>query len=268
MLTLRQRQARPALRPGDRRCRATSPAQTEFQGLPGRGRGRRQGARHQRQGGGRQVLAQASSTKLTEFVKRYGAKGLAWVKVEGGQVHLAASRSSCRRRSSRSCAQRMNAEAGRPAAVRRRQGGRRLPGARQPAHAPGARRSSSYDPAKQDFKIAWVVDFPSFIWDDEEKRWAANHHPFTAPMDEDLRQAGERPGQRAGEGVRPGHQRLRVRRRQHSYSQPGGASRACSRVLGMTRGAGAGSASASCSTRSSSARRRTAASRWASTAGA
>jgi aspartyl-tRNA synthetase len=43
-----------------------------------------------------------------------------------------------------------------------------------------------YDPSKPDFKIAWVIDFPSFIWDDEEKRWAANHHPFTAPMDEDL----------------------------------------------------------------------------------
>src|SRR5262249_33690753 len=41
-----------------------------------------------------------------------------------------------------------------------------------------------YDPTKPDFKIAWVIDFPSFIWDDEEKRWAANHHPFTAPMDE------------------------------------------------------------------------------------
>src|SRR5262249_30204629 len=43
-----------------------------------------------------------------------------------------------------------------------------------------------YDPDKPDYKIAWVYDFPSFIWDEEERRWAANHLPFTAPMDEDL----------------------------------------------------------------------------------
>ena len=43
-----------------------------------------------------------------------------------------------------------------------------------------------YDPNSLDYKIAWVLDFPSFIWDAEEQRWAANHHPFTAPMDEHL----------------------------------------------------------------------------------
>ncbi len=34
--------------------------------------------------------------------------------------------------------------------------------------------------------VLWVVDFPAFAWDAEEKRWAAMHHPFTAPLDEDL----------------------------------------------------------------------------------
>ena len=36
------------------------------------------------------------------------------------------------------------------------------------------------------FKLLWVVDFPMFEWDDEEKRWNAAHHPFTSVHDEDL----------------------------------------------------------------------------------
>jgi aspartyl-tRNA synthetase len=31
----------------------------------------------------------------------------------------------------------------------------------------------------------WVVDFPMFEWDADGKRWAAMHHPFTAPQDDD-----------------------------------------------------------------------------------
>ena len=45
------------------------------------------------------------------------------------------------------------------------------------------------------FRFLWVVDFPMFAWDDEEKRWAAIHHPFTAPRDEDLPALESNPGQ-------------------------------------------------------------------------
>jgi aspartyl-tRNA synthetase len=38
----------------------------------------------------------------------------------------------------------------------------------------------------QNFQFLWVVDFPMFEWDEEEKRWNAAHHPFTSVHDEDL----------------------------------------------------------------------------------
>lgn len=36
------------------------------------------------------------------------------------------------------------------------------------------------------FNLLWVVDFPLLEFDEEEKRWMARHHPFTAPKDEDI----------------------------------------------------------------------------------
>jgi aspartyl-tRNA synthetase len=38
----------------------------------------------------------------------------------------------------------------------------------------------------KNFKFLWVVDFPMFEWDAEEKRWMAAHHPFTSVHDEDI----------------------------------------------------------------------------------
>ncbi len=41
---------------------------------------------------------------------------------------------------------------------------------------------------EKDWRPLWVVDFPMFEWDEENKRWSAMHHPFTSPKDghEDL----------------------------------------------------------------------------------
>jgi len=44
------------------------------------------------------------------------------------------------------------------------------------------------------WKPLWVVDFPMFEYDDEAKRWNACHHPFTAPKDEHLQFLATEPG--------------------------------------------------------------------------
>ncbi len=41
-----------------------------------------------------------------------------------------------------------------------------------------------YDPKAMNF--SWVVEFPMFAWSEEEKCWAAMHHPFTAPRPQDV----------------------------------------------------------------------------------
>lgn len=47
-----------------------------------------------------------------------------------------------------------------------------------------ARRLDLIDHTKDD--VLWVTDFPMFEWDEEEKRYVAQHHPFTSPKDEDI----------------------------------------------------------------------------------
>jgi len=43
--------------------------------------------------------------------------------------------------------------------------------------------------------FAWVVDFPLFAWNEEEKKWDAEHHPFTMPQLDDLRKFETNPGE-------------------------------------------------------------------------
>jgi aspartyl-tRNA synthetase len=130
--------------------------------------------------------------ELTEFVKRYQAKGLAWIKVEAEKLNSpiekflpAPVQQSLRQRLEAAPGDLLLFVADREDVVCQALGNLRnyL-----------ATTLKLIDPGKKDFKVVWVVDFPSFIWDEEEKRWAANHHPFTAPMDEDLPRLESEPG--------------------------------------------------------------------------
>ncbi len=48
-------------------------------------------------------------------------------------------------------------------------------------------------PPQERFSFVWVTDFPLFDWDEEEKRYKSNHHPFTAPARHCLDYLEERP---------------------------------------------------------------------------
>jgi aspartyl-tRNA synthetase len=129
---------------------------------------------------------------LAEFVKRYGAKGCAWVKVEAEKFTGGIEKflpppvqAQLRERLSAGPGDLLVFLADQEDTVCQALGNLRI-------HL--AELLQVFDPTKREFKIAWVLDFPSFLWDSEDKRWVANHHPFTAPMDEDLHKLESDPG--------------------------------------------------------------------------
>ena len=54
-----------------------------------------------------------------------------------------------------------------------------------------AAKAKLLDPSRYEF--AWVVNFPLLEWDDTDRRYVSMHHPFTAPVDEDVKKLDERP---------------------------------------------------------------------------
>ncbi|MFH1116338.1 MAG: aspartate--tRNA ligase [Pseudomonadota bacterium] len=48
--------------------------------------------------------------------------------------------------------------------------------------------------AEDEYRLVWITDFPMFEYDEDEKRHKAMHHPFTAPVEEDLDLLEKNPG--------------------------------------------------------------------------
>jgi aspartyl-tRNA synthetase len=140
--------------------------------------------------------------KLSEFVFRYGAKGLAFLKTEAekftGSIEKffnADLQKKLRERFAAEAGDLLLFVADKEAVVCDALGALRQHVATQlKLYTNWWERGDDAKPTAADFKTVWVTDFPSFIWDEEEKRWAANHHPFTAPRDEDLQYLESDPG--------------------------------------------------------------------------
>jgi len=119
---------------------------------------------------------------LVEFVKGYGAKGMAWITVEENDLKSAITK-FLSEDDVAAILKRVDAKPGdlicfcadKNEIVFDSLGHLRLE---------LARRLDLLKP--DDFSFCWVTEFPLLDYNAEEKRYVAMHHPFTSPMDEDL----------------------------------------------------------------------------------
>ncbi|KVD88063.1 aspartate--tRNA ligase [Burkholderia sp. ABCPW 14] len=135
----------------------------------------------------------------TEFVRIYGAKGLAWIKVnerakgrDGLQSPIVKNLHDA---SIAAILERTGAEDGdiiffaadRAKVVNDSLGALRL----KIGHSEFGKANGLVESG---WKPLWVVDFPMFEYDDEDARYVAAHHPFTSPKDEHLEYLETDPG--------------------------------------------------------------------------
>ncbi|MEO5660804.1 MAG: aspartate--tRNA ligase [Polaromonas sp.] len=133
-------------------------------------------------------ISRSEIDAYTEFVKIYGAKGLAWIKVndvskgrEGLQspivknIHDAAIAEILKRTGAQN-SDILFFGADKSKVVNDSIGALRL----KVGHSVFGKKSGLFT---KGWKPLWVVDFPMFEYDEEGKRWSAVHHPFTAPKD-------------------------------------------------------------------------------------
>jgi len=119
--------------------------------------------------------------ELTAFCQNYGAKGLAWFKVEEGKVSSPIQK-FFKKDEIDAIISRTGAKAGDMIFF--------MADKKEPAYQilgalriEVAKNLNLID--KDKFEILWVVDFPLFKWNAEENRWESEHHPFTSFKEED-----------------------------------------------------------------------------------
>jgi aspartyl-tRNA synthetase len=127
---------------------------------------------------------------LTEFVKQFEAKGLAWFRVEpDGKLWSPISKNIAESLLAE-FSTRMQAEPGDLLFFVADQWLVTCKALHNLRKRLGA-ELKLYDPNQMHF--SWVVEFPMFEWDKEENRWASMHHPFTAPRKQDVAVLGSDP---------------------------------------------------------------------------
>lgn len=120
--------------------------------------------------------------ELVEFVKAYGAKGLLWIQVFEDEVKSPAAK-FLSEEEMKGILGRLDAKAGDLILIVADKN-EIVFDALAHLRLELGKRLNLIDESKYEF--LWVVDFPLLEYDEEEKRYVAKHHPFTAPKDEDI----------------------------------------------------------------------------------
>ncbi|MCI0519354.1 MAG: aspartate--tRNA ligase [Chloroflexi bacterium] len=134
--------------------------------------------------------------QLTDYVKQYGAKGLAYLAIDPGGELRSSFAKFLQPERLQAIVERFEAKPGdlilvvadKPAVVFEALGRLRVY---------LGERLKLADPDVLAF--CWVIDFPFVNWSEEEKRWDPSHHLFTAPMPEDVHFLDSDPGKARGQ---------------------------------------------------------------------
>ena len=133
--------------------------------------------------GGGEHFPRRKIDKLAEFVKTYKAKGLAWTRLHGGEV-TSSYQKFLTEEENRAILERAGAKDGDLVLIVGDAKDEVVFAALGALRCECAKQLGILDP--MDFKFLWVTEFPMFEYSEEEGRYVAMHHPFTAPMDEDF----------------------------------------------------------------------------------
>ena len=133
--------------------------------------------------GGGEHFPRKKIDKLADFVKTYKAKGLAWTRLHDGQV-TSSYQKFLTEEENRAILERAGAKDGDLVLIVGDAKDEVVFAALGALRCECAKQLGILDP--MDFKFLWVTEFPMFEYSEEEGRYVAMHHPFTAPMDEDL----------------------------------------------------------------------------------
>ncbi|MBE6712464.1 MAG: aspartate--tRNA ligase [Ruminococcaceae bacterium] len=120
--------------------------------------------------------------KLTDFVKTYRAKGLAWLK--GGEEKTSSYAKFLSEEENLAIEKAMNFEKGDVVFIVADASNQVVFDSLGALRCKCGEAYGFYD--KKEFALLWVTEFPMFEKDEESGRYKAMHHPFTAPKDEDL----------------------------------------------------------------------------------